>query len=95
MDWQLINSIYDALCKVMSQARLNSMIEVLFVVVWATVILLLISIAVGFGGLFISLENLIPSRGKQMIDSKGGRISLWQTLKKVWTKKEDKQAIVK
>lgn len=79
MDWQMV---YDALCKVMSQSRVNSMIEIWVDVAWATTIILMIGIAVGVGGLFANLSNLIPSREKPL-DTKE-RVSLWQTLKKWW-----------
>jgi hypothetical protein len=88
MDLQMVQNIYDALCKVIGQSFVDSWIKIIFAVVCATVVLLLLGIAIGVGGLIANLGNLIPSRAESKGSSKN--VSLWQTLKKRWHRKEEK-----
>lgn len=82
MDWNLIWSIYDALCKVVGQNSVDSMITVIFMVACCSVIMIMLSITF----MFANLSDLmrIPLKNKETTKE---HVSLWESLKKIWPKK--------
>lgn len=82
MDWNLIWSIYDALCKVVGQNQVDSMITVMFVVACASVILVMLSLAMMVGNL-VDLMRL-PLKDRTVVKE---HVSLWESLKKWWPRK--------
>jgi hypothetical protein len=86
MDWQLINQIYNGL-EALSPAA-ASLWVIFIMVTLCSAIVIMIGIGIGVGGLFASLGNLIPSKDK----SAESNVSLWQTLKNKWTRKDSKSA---
>jgi hypothetical protein len=89
MDWNLIWNIYDALCKVVGQQMVDNMITVVFVIACCAVIMMMLAVAFMVGTLSDLMR--IPLRDKSKINE-GNRVSLWESLKKYWPKK-NKQLI--